>query len=103
MLRRSVILVVLAAARAQTNLFRVNTSIVVVRLGNATYSALNAPVGVALPVFLDEFDASGDAPPVALHSVAVPPSSCTLATGKSLTQSATTAYQVCELGCRRRE
>ena len=53
-------------------------------MGDATHDATVAAPGIALPVYIDEYDATGlwKAPGTPVRSIALPTAQCTLATGQ---------------------
>lgn len=62
-------------------------SVVVVRIGDPVNSAVGAANGIALPVYIDEYDTTGQSPTfatqTAMSSWAGPTSTCTMAQGKN--------------------
>ena len=59
-----------------------STSVVVVRLGDASSNAATAGAGVAQPVYIDEYYPGFSTP---VSTLAIPTSLCTLSTGGSTT------------------
>ena len=61
------------------------TSVVVVRVGDPVYPASTTPTGVTMPVYIDEYDTTGQSPTYAtqmpMSSWAGPLSTCTMAQG----------------------